>query len=361
MSSDFATVMRRAQKRTRDAKSLAAKRVIQTALQLKGGRKSSAEGRAARGPTARSEAGLRRRRLSDVNADLARRPSGLDARSDRKVLRPGVPDKATITRRQHDGPHGALNYILYRPAHRGSPFRGVFLMLHGCTQSAEDFAVATRMNAHAETHGLVIVYPEQVWSYYAANCWSWFRPGDQGRSGGEPALLAGLVASVAAEHGVAPSRCFAAGLSAGGAMAAILGETHPELFAAVGIHSGLACGSAQSFVSAIGAMNGDPAPGAKALRVPAIVFHGSADEMVAPMNAGQIAGPLANAKRRSGETSGRQFDILSGRCSAGHPVEVWTIDGAGHAWSGGHADGSYTDPAGPDASAEMVRFFLARA
>lgn len=361
MSSDFATVMRRSQKRTRDVKSLAAKRIMTAALQLNGGLRSSAERRSLRGVSERAKSVLRRRRLLDVMGERARRPSGRAPRTEWTVAGSIFSDKAAFMPRHHEGPHGALDYRLYRPAHHGRPYRGVLLMLHGCTQSPEDFAVGTGMNAHAERNGLVIIYPEQIWSYNSANCWSWFRPGDQGRSGGEPALLADLVARVAVEHGVAPSRCFAAGLSAGGAMAAILGVTHPELFAAVGIHSGLACGSARSFVSAIGAMNGDRAPDARALRVPAIVFHGSADETVAPMNAGQLAGALANPKRRSGKTSGRRYDVLSGRSSAGHPVEVWTIDGAGDAWSGGRAEGSYTDPAGPDASVEMIRFFLARA
>lgn len=142
-------------------------------------------------------------------------------------------------------------------------------------------------------------------------------------------------------------------------MAAILARTHPEHFAAVGIHSGLAPGSAHDVISAFGAMRGDPAPHAEALRVPAIIFHGSADTTVAPVNAGRLAGPLEAEQRRSGDTSGRRYDTLCARNAAGHPVELWRIDGAGHAWSGGDAHGSHADPSGPDASAEMVRFFLA--
>jgi poly(3-hydroxybutyrate) depolymerase len=141
-------------------------------------------------------------------------------------------------------------------------------------------------------------------------------------------------------------------------MAAILANTHPEVIAAAGVHSGLAPRSAQDVVSAFAAMRGDAAPGAEPVRAPAIIFHGSADATVAPVNAGRLSGPLDETARRSGVAPGRRFDVLAGRNASGHPVEVWRIDGAGHAWAGGHADGSYTDPAGPDASAEMVRFFL---
>jgi poly(3-hydroxybutyrate) depolymerase len=141
-------------------------------------------------------------------------------------------------------------------------------------------------------------------------------------------------------------------------MSAILANRHPDIFAAAGIHSGLPPGSAQDVVSAFAAMRGDPVPGAEALRTPAIIFHGSADATVAPVNAGRLAGALEGAVHHSGEAPGRRYDILKGRNAAGHPVELWRIDGAGHAWSGGHAAGSHTDPGGPDASAEMVRFFL---
>jgi poly(hydroxyalkanoate) depolymerase family esterase len=231
-------------------------------------------------------------------------------------------------------------------------------MLHGCTQSPEDFAVGTGMNAVAEHNRMIVVYPEQARSHNPSLCWNWFRPGDQGPAGGEAALLAWLTSAVAGEHRLPDERVFVAGLSAGGAMAAILANRHPDVFGAAGVHSGPAPGSAQDVLSTFAAMRGDPAPGAEALRAPAIIFQGSADTAVAPVNAGRLAGQLEETGLRSDEASGRCFDVLTGRNAAGHPVEVWRIDGSGHAWSGGKPEGSHIDPEGPDASAEMVRFFL---
>jgi poly(hydroxyalkanoate) depolymerase family esterase len=269
-----------------------------------------------------------------------------------------VPEGSVFESRRHDGLDGARDYRLYSPSTRSEGLRGLILMLHGCTQSPEDFAVGTGMNAVAERNQLVVLYPEQTRTHNASLCWNWFRPGDQGPSGGEAALLASLTASVAAEHELPPQRIFVAGLSAGGAMAAILANRRPDIFRAAGVHSGLPPGSAQDVVSAFAAMRGDPATGAEALLAPAIIFHGSADATVAPVNAGRLAGRLQSTSQRSGETSGRRFDVLAGRNVAGHPVEVWRIEGSGHAWSGGSPGGSHTDPKGPDASAEMVRFFL---
>lgn len=338
MNDDFAAALRRSLDHTRAGNPVEATRAIQAALQ----------------PGAGPSATLPRRRLSQVIEGLARRPAGLGVNRGPSPQVEGV----DLDRRRHDGPHGSRDYRLYRPAGDG-PVRGVVLMLHGCTQSPEDFAAGTRMNVQGDRHGLVIAYPEQSRAQNVSLCWNWFRPGDQGRAGGEAALLAALAAGVASEHGVPPSRVFVAGLSAGGAMAAILAQTHPEVFAAAGVHSGLAPGSAQDVVSAFAAMRGDPAPLAQALRVPAIIFHGSADATVAPVNAGRLAGPLQDSQQRSGTGAGRRYDVLEARNAHGHPVEVWRIDGAGHAWSGGDARASYADAAGPDASAEMARFFMA--
>jgi poly(hydroxyalkanoate) depolymerase family esterase len=271
---------------------------------------------------------------------------------------PDIPDGAAFDPLRHAGPHGARDYRLFRPSPGRGPIRGLVLMLHGCTQTPEDFAVGTGMNRQAEAQGLLVVYPEQTRAHNANLCWNWFRATDQGRAGGEAAILADLAAAVAAEHALPPWRVFAAGLSAGGAMAAILAQTHPEIVAAAGVHSGLAPGSAQDVASAFAAMRGEASPRAEALRAPAIIFHGSADATVAPVNAGRLAGSLLATEETSGTAAGRRYDVLSGRNAAGHPVEVWRIDGAGHAWSGGDAAGSHADPRGPDASAEMVRFFL---
>jgi poly(hydroxyalkanoate) depolymerase family esterase len=357
MEDDFATAMRRSLEQTRAGRPLEATRTIQAALSGTGGTSAQDAPENEAPPRSRSP----RRRLSQVISELSRRPPGLDAGIERKARAPSVPDGAVFERRHHAGPHGARDYRLYRPSDLDAPMRGVILMLHGCTQTPEDFATGTRMNDHAERHGLVVAYPEQAPTHNATRCWNWFRPGDRTRSGGEAALLADLAATVAADQGVPRGRVFAAGLSAGGAMAAILAQTHPEIFAAAGVHSGLAPGSASDVVSAFGAMRGDPVPDAQPLRAPAIIFHGSADSTVAPVNAGRLAGPLASAVPLTGEAAGRRYDVLRARNAGGHPVEVWRIEGAGHAWSGGDAGGSYVDTEGPDASAEMVRFFLEQA
>lgn len=345
---DFAAAMRRSFEQTRAGNPTEATRLIQEAL---AGRTSPAVAGA-------PDPARPVRPLSEVLAGLARRPPGIDPMPQGRAPAVEVPEGAVFERRGHTGPNGAREYRLYRPSDRDAPLRGLVLMLHGCTQTPEDFAVGTRMNAVAEANGLLVVYPEQTRAHNATLCWNWFRPGDQGRTGGEAALLADLARSVAADHALPQGRVFAAGLSAGGAMAAILAQSHPEVVAAAGVHSGLAPGSAQDVVSAFAAMRGDATPGAQALRAPAIIFHGSADATVAPVNAGRLAGPLQETGRRKGAATHRRFDVLEGRNAAGHPVEVWRIEGAGHTWSGGHAGGSHTDPGGPDASAEMVRFFL---
>jgi poly(hydroxyalkanoate) depolymerase family esterase len=355
MKDNLAAAMRRSLAQARAGNPMESTRLIQAAL---GAGPASGEGVPMSGP-----GGQRRSRqpLSQVLDALGRRPAGVGVRPKGRAPQLDIPEGASFERLHHRGPEGVRDYLLYRPSAMRGPVRGMVLMLHGCTQTPEDFAAGTRMHLHAEEHGLLVAYPEQTRSENAQLCWNWFRPGDQGRSRGEAALLAGLATSVAGAEGVPPDRVFVAGLSAGGAMAAILANTHPEVFAAAGIHSGLPAGSAQDVISAFAAMRGDAAPGAEPLRAPAIIFHGSADATVAPANAGRLAGPLDETGRRTGSTPGRRFDVLEGRNAAGHPVEVWRIDGAGHAWSGGHASGSYTDPAGPDASAEMVRFFLSRA
>ncbi|HUE96653.1 MAG TPA: PHB depolymerase family esterase, partial [Longimicrobiaceae bacterium] len=197
---------------------------------------------------------------------------------------------------------GARRYRLYVPASAGAGLQGLILMLHGCTQSPEDFAAGTRMNALAEEHRLLVVYPGQTNGDNAMACWNWFQPGDQRRDGGEPAIIAGLTRSIRDEFAIAHDRVFVAGLSAGGAMAAIMGETYPDLYAGIGIHSGLAYGSANDVLSAFSAMRGQAAieprrPAESAAAPRAIVFHGSADTTVHPGNADRIVASLAGAGR----------------------------------------------------------------
>ena len=247
-------------------------------------------------------------------------------------------------------------------------------MLHGGTQGPDDFAAGTRMNALAEKHGFLVAYPSQCKSANPSLCWNWFKPQDQMRSGGEPSIIAGITNEIVSTYDIDPQRVFVAGLSAGGAMAGVMGATYPEVYAAVGVHSGLPHRSATDVASAFAAMRGDPrvqrrqrkprpAPD-HARRVRTIVFHGDADHIVHPSNAAKIVeaqtkggDSVERAKARS--SASRTYTRAVTRDKTGTVVvEQWLIHGSGHAWSGGSADGTYTDPHGPDASREMVRFFL---
>jgi poly(hydroxyalkanoate) depolymerase family esterase len=262
---------------------------------------------------------------------------------------------------------GARDYKLYEPVRDGRVLPLV-VMLHGCTQDPDDFARGTGMNERARELGFLVLYPEQSQRANTSRCWNWFKHNHQARDRGEPGILAGMVRDVVARHHVDADRVYVAGLSAGGAMAAILGDAYPDLFAAVGIHSGLPTGSATDVQSAFAAMSAGAQPVRRSPRTgatpPTIVFHGDADTTVHIVNAERIidasdlAGGVGTAQTQSAQ--GREFTRRVHRdASGGHRAEQWTIHGGGHAWSGGRATGSYTDPRGPDASAEMIRFFLA--
>jgi poly(hydroxyalkanoate) depolymerase family esterase len=269
----------------------------------------------------------------------------------------------------HRGPAGSRPYKLYIPASYHGQSVPLVVMLHGCTQSADDFAAGTRMNEAAEVTPCLVAYPEQLSSANPQRCWNWFNGTDQKRGAGEPALIAGITRAIIREHAVDPARVYVAGLSAGGAAAAIMGAAYPELYAAICVHSGLACGAASDMPSAFAAMrSGHPGSPAKPAgrRVPAIVFHGDRDSTVHPDNADAVINQSAGTRDLLVSTQeGRVPNGHSWRRSTyatqdGSPVlEQWTIHGGGHAWSGGSPAGSFTDPKGPDATAEMLRFFLA--
>jgi poly(hydroxyalkanoate) depolymerase family esterase len=330
-------------------------------------------------PNAARRSGRMRRSLGEVvNALRDARFSGLAASlpgigAPAAPVSPQIPDGAQFLARSYACRAGSRQYKLYIPADRLDGPQGLVVMLHGCTQSPDDFAVGTGMNEIAEAHGLLVAYPAQTSIDNAGSCWNWFRPGDQRRDIGEPAIIAGITRALIAEFDIDPSRVYAAGLSAGGAMAAVMGEAYPELYAAIGVHSGLPYGSATDVVSAFAAMRDEPSGGHPVSRLEAggkavrtIVFHGSADRTVHPSNADRIIA-AARARAEEGEVRRVEGRSPSGRTytrtialtpDGAAAAELWLIEGAGHAWSGGQAAGSYTDPAGPDASAEMVRFFL---
>jgi poly(hydroxyalkanoate) depolymerase family esterase len=282
--------------------------------------------------------------------------------------RVGGHEDDTFSTHQFRCAHGTLQYRLFVPS--GTPAGAPLLvMLHGCTQSPDDFARGTRMNSIARERGCVVAYPAQAHKKNSSRCWNWFRDGDQQRGRGEPALIASLALHLVEEHRLDARRVYAAGLSAGGAMAAILGATYPDVFAAVGIHSGLPFGAARDLPSALAAMKGGAAPAPLVQGVPAIVFHGDRDATVDPCNGeavvaqftettGAVRDGLQRTVERGSIPGGRGYTRISYRTADGKVMaEHWEVHGAGHAWFGGDPSGSYTDPSGPDASEHMLRFF----
>lgn len=292
----------------------------------------------------------------------------------------------------HVAAAGTRAYRLYVPSgYAGQPLPLV-VMLHGCKQDPEDFAAGTMMNAAAEQQDCFVLYPAQPKSANGAHCWNWFQGGDQRRDRGEPAIIAGMTQEIMRQYQIDPHRVYVAGLSAGGAMAAILAATYPELYAALGVHSGLPYGAAHDVQSAFAAMkhgtgktglpmtrNPQPAPVEQA--VPIIVFHGDRDATVHPANGEQALAQFmpdaaSNASLNSGSDleqqapprrtreqgqvpNGRSYTRTVHRDADGSVMaEHWRVHGAGHAWAGGSRDGSYTDPKGPSATREMLRFFF---
>jgi poly(hydroxyalkanoate) depolymerase family esterase len=313
--------------------------------------------------------------VGDVVATLgrARLPSfGLDPLPRaRPGKAPEIPDGAQFLSRSYACAAGRRSYKLYIPSRHRAGRQPLLVMLHGGTQDADDFAAGTRMNALAEEHGFLVA-PSQCKSANPSLCWNWFKPGDQMRDAGEPSIIAGITTEIIAEHDIDPQRVFVAGLSAGGAMAAVMGATYPEIYAGVGIHSGLPYRSASDVASAFSAMRGDRGQKRRqrksrhtsdhALRVRTIVFHGDADQIVHPSNGAKIVEAHAKTgdsmESTTASTSRGYTRTITRDKTGAVVVEQWLIHGSGHAWSGGSPDGTYTDRHGPDASREMLRFFL---
>ena len=282
--------------------------------------------------------------------------------------------KASFTKNTFSFEGHAYPYRLYIPSTPAAGASVVELMplivlLHGCKQDALDFSNGTAMNALAEQQQAMVLYPEQIASGNAMRCWNWFEPGHQQAERGEPGMIAALTQKVVQKHGAYPQRVYIAGLSAGGAMAAVVSGLYPDIFAAVGVHSGLAAGAARDVMSAFGAMRSGAKGGASSV-MPTIVFHGTADKTVHPDNGEYITDAALVALKSSGmkliktqSTGSKNGEEKAERVVYstvdGKPfIENWRIDDGEHAWSGGNAAGSYTDPDGPSASAAMLAFFL---
>jgi poly(hydroxyalkanoate) depolymerase family esterase len=267
---------------------------------------------------------------------------------------------------------GTRSYKLYIPSGYRGQALPLVVMLHGCTQTSDTFATGTRMNVLAERETLLVAYPEQVSSANGSRCWNWFQPTHQSRDEGEPSIIAGITRQIMNAYSVDASRVYVAGLSAGGAMAAILAATYPDLYAAIGVQSGLAYGAAHDLPSAFVAMKQGATQRAHPLAttIPMIVFHGDSDSTVAPANADCLLDQWFSTTSDR-QTAARDMKVERGQAIGGHAytrflyhdttgrviAEKWIIHQAGHAWSGGSPNGSFTDPKGPDASAEMLRFF----
>lgn len=312
--------------------------------------------------------------------DRVRRRSGLRFRGlipPASVSTPDiVPAGGKFIEASYSNPAGTRTYKLYIPSRYQGQALPLVVMLHGCTQSPDDFAAGTRMNLIAEERNCLVVYPAQPSDANPAKCWNWFRPTDQRRGQGEPSLVAGITRQVMREYLVDPQRAYVGGLSAGAAAAAVMGATYPDLYAAIGVHSGLACGAANDLPSAFLAMrqgnladalgSGDMSPVVrKGQAVPTIVFHGDRDTTVHPRNGDHVIARsirTTNSRKtvhRSQVPGGHAYTRTVHTDPSGRAIfEHWEIHGAAHAWSGGSPAGSFTDPRGPDATREMLRFFL---
>lgn len=295
---------------------------------------------------------------------------------------PGVDGPGLFLKGRHGEAGASRAYRLFVPPGHFDHPPALVVMLHGCTQDPEDFARGTAMNRHALEQGFFVLYPEQSKKANPMRCWNWFKLSDQARGSGEAALLTSMVEAVVREHQLDRNRIYVAGLSAGGAMAAILAHAYPDVYAAAGVHSGLAAGAAGNVMAAMSVMrHGQSGPvampprGAQGPVVPVIAFQGDADGTVHPRNGEQLlASVLQNAVAANALSAGEAAapDIGAGASPGGQRftrsayrdaqgkvlAEYWELHGAGHAWAGGSPDGSYTDSQGPDASAEMLRFFF---
>lgn len=312
-----------------------------------------------------------------------------------KIPFPQTPFESSETETETDGPGrflrqsytndaGTRSYKLYIPSGYQGQSLPLVVMLHGCTQSPDDFAASTRMNELGEKHSFLVAYPEQTFKANFGKCWNWFKASEQQRDQGEPAIIAGITRQVIKEYNIDTRRVYIAGISAGGAMSMVMGMTHPDLYAATGIQSGVPYAVANNIPTGIaaikmgGSVSSDQltsAPGdeTRVRVVPTIVFHGDEDSMVNPTNGDGIIGqwmqvraekesnqPAPKVTTHRGQVPGGHSYTRSVYQIEGEPpiMEQWLVHGAGHAWSGGNPNIAWTDGRGPDASQEMLRFFF---
>jgi poly(hydroxyalkanoate) depolymerase family esterase len=295
---------------------------------------------------------------------------------------------------------GSRNFKLWVPATLGKNENKnkdrawpLVMLLHGCTHDAEDMAAISGMNAVADANRFLVVYPEQSRMANLLKCWKWFNPKHQMRDAGEPSILAAVVEQVCSSHNVDRDRVYVAGVSAGGAMASILAATYGDIFAGAAIFAGAEFKAATSFSEALAAMTrGGPDPvrqGQLAFeamrsglarknrrRMPVIVFHGTADNRVHPINADQAITQWSKTNEclaaQHAENGFRLTEtVIDAKEPDGYPyrkhiyvdsdarvlMEKWLVEGLGHAWSGSPKPSKYGDPKGPKASAEIWRFF----
>lgn len=294
-----------------------------------------------------------------------------------------------------NGPAGSRPYFVYTPVnYQVSTVAPLIVMLHGCTQNPTDFATGTQMNALADQKQFIVVYPQQTSSANSSECWNWFLTADQARGSGEPAIIAGIVQAVeqnTAQWTIDPNRVYVAGMSAGACMAVVMGATYPDIFAAIGVHSGLEYQAGTDQTSGTLALSqGGPNPtqqgqaafnamGSVARVVPTIVFHGTSDATVAPLNGDQVVqqwmqtdhlasngsynasfnSPTTTTNGQVSGSGGRAFTTQTWNDNNGNEIEeYWKVTGMGHAWSGGNSSGSFTDPNGPSATNAMYTFFI---
>jgi poly(hydroxyalkanoate) depolymerase family esterase len=293
----------------------------------------------------------------------------------RSSASPGVPPTpGQFIERAYANEAGSRQYKVYIP-NMGPrrKFRALVVMLHGCTQDPDDFATGTRMNQLADSGEFLVAYPAQPSKANGMRCWNWYDPDNQARDQGEPSLIAGITRELAAEFGISSQHIYVAGLSAGAAMAMTMGVNYPDLFAAVGVHSGLPFGAARSLQTAMAAMQGRGSESLLPLKssLTAIVFHGDRDSTISIDNGAKVVEqataayaalekPLTAAERELESANGRGVSVTVYSDARKRPiVEYWMVHGAGHAWSGGSSEGSQADEKGPNASEEMIRFFFA--